>query len=108
MSDAIAQFHAASTLLAATRPTAVNLFWAIERMKRCAETVASLPYAERNVKLADEDREHTGAAHAGGQPPTVPFWRGEATGLASSRHMVYAALPRSGRDEPVTAVVLTP
>src|SRR5438132_8273486 len=25
-----------------------------------------------------------------------PFWRGEATGLASSRHMVYAALPRSG------------
>jgi len=25
-----------------------------------------------------------------------PFWRGEATGLHSSRHMVYAALPRSG------------
>src|SRR6266571_1976234 len=25
-----------------------------------------------------------------------PFWRGEPTGLASSRHMVYAALPRSG------------
>ena len=25
-----------------------------------------------------------------------PFWRGEATGLHSARHMVYAALPRSG------------
>jgi carboxylate-amine ligase len=25
-----------------------------------------------------------------------PFWRGEPTGLASSRHMVYAALPCSG------------
>ncbi|HZS24329.1 MAG TPA: carboxylate-amine ligase [Gaiellaceae bacterium] len=25
-----------------------------------------------------------------------PFWRGESTGLHSSRHMVYAALPRSG------------
>src|SRR5436305_14199870 len=25
-----------------------------------------------------------------------PFWRGEPTGLRSSRHMVYAALPRSG------------
>jgi carboxylate-amine ligase len=25
-----------------------------------------------------------------------PFWRGEPTGLASSRHMVFAAFPRSG------------
>ena len=25
-----------------------------------------------------------------------PFWRGEATGLRSSRHMVFAAFPRSG------------
>jgi carboxylate-amine ligase len=25
-----------------------------------------------------------------------PFWRGEPTGLSSSRHMVFAALPRSG------------
>jgi carboxylate-amine ligase len=25
-----------------------------------------------------------------------PFWRGEPTGLASSRHMVFSALPRSG------------
>ncbi len=25
-----------------------------------------------------------------------PFWRGEATGLASSRQMIFAAFPRSG------------
>src|SRR5947199_4203209 len=25
-----------------------------------------------------------------------PFWRGEPTGLRSSRHMVFAAFPRSG------------
>ncbi|MBI5575502.1 MAG: S-methyl-5-thioribose-1-phosphate isomerase [Deltaproteobacteria bacterium] len=33
-------FHAAAEMLGATRPTAVNLFWAIERMHRAA---ASLP-----------------------------------------------------------------
>ena len=30
-----AEFQKTCDLLAATRPTAVNLFWAIERMKRC-------------------------------------------------------------------------
>src|SRR5215216_5531370 len=30
-----AEFHKLCDLMAATRPTAVNLFWAIERMKRC-------------------------------------------------------------------------
>src|SRR5262250_3236798 len=29
-----AEFHKACELMAATRPTAVNLFWAIERMRR--------------------------------------------------------------------------
>src|SRR5688500_19802901 len=29
-----AEFHKTCELMAATRPTAVNLFWAIERMKR--------------------------------------------------------------------------
>src|SRR5881296_34996 len=29
------QFERAARLLAATRPTAVNLFWAIDRMRRC-------------------------------------------------------------------------
>jgi methylthioribose-1-phosphate isomerase len=30
-----AEFHKTCELMAATRPTAVNLFWAIERLKRC-------------------------------------------------------------------------
>src|SRR4030081_845814 len=30
-----AEFYKTCELMAATRPTAVNLFWAIERMKRC-------------------------------------------------------------------------
>src|SRR6187397_3088796 len=30
-----AEFHRLCDLMASTRPTAVNLFWAIERMKRC-------------------------------------------------------------------------
>src|SRR5436189_519552 len=33
-----AEFHKACELMAATRPTAVNLFWAIERMKRSMAT----------------------------------------------------------------------
>jgi methylthioribose-1-phosphate isomerase len=35
-----AEFHKTCELMAATRPTAVNLFWAIERMKRRFERVA--------------------------------------------------------------------
>lgn len=31
-----------------------------------------------------------------GLTASSPFWRGEPTGLASSRHMVFAAFPRSG------------
>src|SRR5476649_508640 len=41
-----AEFHKTCELMAATRPTAVNLFWAIERMKRvftsAAQTGASV------------------------------------------------------------------
>jgi len=32
--------------LASSRPTAVNLFWALERMRRCAETNAKRPLAQ--------------------------------------------------------------
>jgi len=48
---------------AATRPTAVNLFWAIERMARKAREVRQMPTAERGAALVaeslaihDEDR----------------------------------------------------
>src|SRR5437667_12159518 len=35
-----AEFHKICELMAATRPTAVNLFWAIERMRRAFSAVA--------------------------------------------------------------------
>jgi methylthioribose-1-phosphate isomerase len=47
-------YAAAVARLAATRPTAVNLFWAIERMQRAAGPVAELPPAERYAALANE------------------------------------------------------
>ena len=53
-----AEFQKTCDLLASTRPTAVNLFWAIDRMKRCfagaAQAGASVD--EIKAKLADEAR----------------------------------------------------
>lgn len=50
--------------LASSRPTAVNLFWALDRMKAVAAANASLPSAERHdrlfaeaVAIDEEDRE---------------------------------------------------
>jgi methylthioribose-1-phosphate isomerase len=40
--------------IAATRPTAVNLFWAVNRMKRLYETDRELPIAEIKKRLAHE------------------------------------------------------
>ena len=40
--------------LAATRPTAVNLFWAIDRMKRAYAGVAGQPIAEIRRRLVEE------------------------------------------------------
>src|SRR4051812_28446841 len=36
-----AEFYKTCEAMAATRPTAVNLFWAIERMKRCLAAAAT-------------------------------------------------------------------
>ncbi len=41
--DPVARFDQVCTTLAATRPTAVNLFWAIERMRRAFELVRERP-----------------------------------------------------------------
>lgn len=43
-------------VLRATRPTAVNLVWALDRMKKAAEEVASVEFAQRTEKLAVEAR----------------------------------------------------
>lgn len=42
--------------LAASRPTAVNLFWALDRMQRIGQLIASLPGSERVDALLSEAR----------------------------------------------------
>src|SRR5213595_2943026 len=42
-----AEFHKICELMAATRPTAVNLFWAIERMKRAFALAAEAGESDR-------------------------------------------------------------
>src|SRR5881397_2315267 len=51
-----AEFHKTCELMAATRPTAVNLFWAIERMKRAFAAAAEA--GESVAQIQDRlDRE---------------------------------------------------
>lgn len=51
------EFEQVCALLAATRPTAVNLFWALERMKVCAQSHRALPLAELKERLLAEALE---------------------------------------------------
>jgi methylthioribose-1-phosphate isomerase len=53
-----AEFQKTCDLMASTRPTAVNLFWAIDRMKRCfaAAAQAGASVAEIKAKLDAEAR----------------------------------------------------
>jgi carboxylate-amine ligase len=50
--------------------------------------------AEKAIKVVNGLMVHLGQLLA--LSASSPFWRGEPTGLASSRQMVFAALPRSG------------
>jgi carboxylate-amine ligase len=50
--------------------------------------------AEKAVKVVNGLLAHLSSLHA--LSASSPFWRGEPTGLASSRQMVFAAFPRSG------------
>jgi len=47
-------FQKAAKRLAATRPTAVNLFWAIERMRKKASTLLGVSAKERSLALIAE------------------------------------------------------
>src|SRR5882724_10433609 len=48
-----------SKALAATRPTAVNLFWAIDRMNKKFDQVANLPIPEiKNALIQESKRMH--------------------------------------------------
>src|SRR6185503_20268947 len=48
------RFETLARLMAATRPTAVNLAWAIERMRVCFEAHRSDPYPRLQAALRDE------------------------------------------------------
>src|SRR5579884_1758806 len=49
-----ADFETVCNTLAATRPTAVNLFWAIERMRRLHAALTGRPRAEIVSRMIDE------------------------------------------------------
>lgn len=48
------QLHATCTMLSATRPTAVNLFWGLDRMKRCLASHSDLPLPKLKATLREE------------------------------------------------------
>ncbi len=48
------RFREICDTLAATRPTAVNLFWAIERMRRLYESLRGRPISEIRARLVEE------------------------------------------------------
>jgi methylthioribose-1-phosphate isomerase len=50
----MAEFEQVCAVLAATRPTAVNLFWALERMKTCARAHAHLAGVDLKARLLAE------------------------------------------------------
>ena len=52
-----AQFEKICDTLARTRPTAVNLFWAIDRMKRAYDESAGLPLPQLRTRLIAEAQE---------------------------------------------------
>jgi methylthioribose-1-phosphate isomerase len=52
--DFDAQFETICQTLAATRPTAVNLFWGIERMRRLRQSLAGQPLSAVRERLIEE------------------------------------------------------
>ena len=49
-----ADFETVCSTLAATRPTAVNLFWGIERMRRLYASLRGLPQADVVARMIEE------------------------------------------------------
>ena len=52
-----AEFETICATLAATRPTAVNLFWAIDRMRKLYSAVRACPVEEIRRRLVEEARQ---------------------------------------------------
>ncbi len=54
--DLDSQVETISKELAGTRPTAVNLFWAIDRMNRLYQEIRHLPHAEISARMIEESK----------------------------------------------------
>jgi len=52
-----AEFETICATLAATRPTAVNLFWAIDRMKKLYSAIRACPIEEIRRRMVEESRQ---------------------------------------------------
>src|SRR5258705_9527999 len=52
-----ADFETVCSTLAATRPTAVNLFWGIERMKRLWKSLGNAPHSEMARSMVEEAKQ---------------------------------------------------
>jgi methylthioribose-1-phosphate isomerase len=52
----LSELKSVCTELASSRPTAVNLFWALDRLQRFGQTLAHLPGPQRVENLLDEAR----------------------------------------------------
>jgi len=103
------ELDAAGTLLGATRPTAVNLFWALDRMSQVAEANAHLPVAELKSRVIAEadaiQREDAESCRAMGRfgAKLVPdgatvLTHCNAGALATSEYGTALAVIRGARD----------
>ena len=52
-----ADFETVCATLAATRPTAVNLFWAIDRMRRLRDSLATRSHPEIVSRMIEEAQQ---------------------------------------------------
>jgi methylthioribose-1-phosphate isomerase len=110
----LADFHraleAAFDELAASRPTAVNLFWALDRMRRAYADVRALPPEKISQRLVDEaiavHREDVDANRAIGRHGAALVPDGarimthcNAGALATAGHGTALGVVRSARDE---------
>jgi methylthioribose-1-phosphate isomerase len=102
--------EAAFVEIAASRPTAVNLFWALDRMRRAFEAARGLPPDQVAAKLAEEaqaiHREDLDVNRAIGRNGAALVRDGarimthcNAGALATSGHGTALGVVRSARDE---------
>ena len=105
----LSELAAAREVLAASRPTAVNLFWALDRMSQVAEANAHLPVAELKSRVIAEadaiQREDAESCRAMGRfgAKLVPdgatvLTHCNAGALATSEYGTALAVIRGARD----------